>query len=57
MQIFAMPVFDMIETFLVKQLKFTPSFMLRLVTRSLYVGKLASYDATPTFRYILLPFV
>lgn len=57
MQIFAMPVFDMIETFLVKQLKFTPSFMLRLVTRSLYVGKLASYDATPTFRYIHLPFV
>ncbi|KAL9423737.1 hypothetical protein AB3S75_035762 [Citrus x aurantiifolia] len=37
-QIFAMPVFDMIETFLVKQLKFTPSFMLRLVTRSLYVA-------------------
>lgn len=31
----------MLETYLVKQLKFSPSFKLRLITRSLYVGKLA----------------
>ncbi|XP_078171012.1 lysine histidine transporter 2-like [Carex rostrata] len=37
-QIYAMPVFDMLETFLVKQLHFKPCFMLRLVTRSTYVG-------------------
>jgi hypothetical protein len=34
-----MPVFDMLETFLVKRLMFRPSFMLRFVTRNLYVGK------------------
>ncbi|XP_076957837.1 lysine histidine transporter 1-like [Bidens hawaiensis] len=37
-QIYAMPVFDMIETVLVKKLKFTPSFMLRFITRNLYVA-------------------
>ncbi|XP_031480630.1 lysine histidine transporter 2 [Nymphaea colorata] len=37
-QIYAMPVFDMIETVLVKKLHFTPSFPLRLVSRSLYVA-------------------
>lgn len=34
-----MPVFDMIETVLVKNLNFTPSFTLRFITRNLYVGK------------------
>lgn len=37
-QIYAMPVFDMIETVLVKKLNFTPSFMLRFITRNLYVA-------------------
>lgn len=34
-----MPVFDMIETLLVKKLKFTPCFRLRFITRTTYVGK------------------
>ncbi|KAK2636698.1 hypothetical protein Ddye_031490 [Dipteronia dyeriana] len=37
-QIYAMPVFDMLETFLVKSMKFNPSFTLRLITRSAYVA-------------------
>ncbi|XP_030530914.1 lysine histidine transporter 1-like [Rhodamnia argentea] len=37
-QLFAMPVFDMIETFLVKKLHFKPSAILRFVTRNLYVA-------------------
>ncbi|XP_057811107.1 lysine histidine transporter 1-like isoform X2 [Salvia miltiorrhiza] len=37
-QIYAMPVFDMMETFLVKKMKFKPSGMLRFTTRTLFVG-------------------
>ncbi|XP_052197765.1 lysine histidine transporter 1-like [Diospyros lotus] len=37
-QIYAMPVFDMIETVLVKKLKFRPSFLLRFISRNIYVG-------------------
>ncbi|KAJ8615679.1 hypothetical protein MRB53_035051 [Persea americana] len=37
-QIYAMPVFDMIETVLVKNLQFTPCFSLRLFSRSFYVA-------------------
>lgn len=37
-QIYAMPVFDMLETYLVKQVKFKPSFKLRFITRTIYVG-------------------
>ncbi|KAG8365947.1 hypothetical protein BUALT_Bualt17G0024900 [Buddleja alternifolia] len=37
-QIYAMPVFDMLETFLVKQMKFKPSFMLRFTNRTLFVA-------------------
>jgi len=37
-QIYAMPVFDMMETCLVKQYKFKPSTKLRFTTRTLYVG-------------------
>ncbi|GJT49370.1 lysine histidine transporter 1-like protein [Tanacetum coccineum] len=37
-QIYAMPVFDMIETVLVKKLNFTPSLMLRFITRNVYVA-------------------
>lgn len=39
-QIYAMAVFDMIETFLVKKMNFAPSFTLRFVTRTTYVGML-----------------
>lgn len=37
-QIFSMPVFDMVETFLVKHLKFRPCTQLRMVVRFTYVG-------------------
>ncbi|CAJ1935623.1 unnamed protein product [Sphenostylis stenocarpa] len=37
-QVFSMPVFDMMETFLVKQMKFPPSFTLRFVARTLFVA-------------------
>lgn len=37
-QIFAMPVFDMMETVLVKKLHFPPGLALRLIARSTYVG-------------------
>ncbi|KAL2529095.1 Lysine histidine transporter 1 [Forsythia ovata] len=37
-QIYAMPVFDMIETVLVKKLRFKPSWMLRFVSRNIYVA-------------------
>lgn len=48
-QVYAMPVFDMIETYLVKTLKFPPSFALRFSTRSLYV-------VLTTFIGICVPF-
>nr|XP_010930433.2 lysine histidine transporter 1 [Elaeis guineensis] len=37
-QIYAMPVFDMMETMLVKKLHFSPSIALRLVARTLFVA-------------------
>jgi hypothetical protein len=37
-QVFAMPVFDMIETVMVKNLDFAPTFALRLSVRTLFVG-------------------
>ncbi|KAK1422370.1 hypothetical protein QVD17_25450 [Tagetes erecta] len=37
-QVFAMPVFDMVETFMVVKMKFKPSKCLRIVTRTCYVG-------------------
>ncbi|KAH7851093.1 hypothetical protein Vadar_007223 [Vaccinium darrowii] len=37
-QIYAMPVFDMIETVLVKKLNFRPTKMLRFITRNIYVA-------------------
>eukprot|EP01018_Ginkgo_biloba_P022624 Gb_30828 [translate_table: standard] len=37
-QIYAMPVFDMIETVLVKELHFPPGLWLRLIARSTYVA-------------------
>ncbi|GFY88168.1 lysine histidine transporter 2 [Actinidia rufa] len=40
LQIFAMPVFDMIETYPVKKMKFAPSSALCFTVRTLYVGKI-----------------
>ncbi|WVZ95273.1 hypothetical protein U9M48_041058, partial [Paspalum notatum var. saurae] len=37
-QIFAMPVFDMMETVLVKKLRFSPGLSLRLIARTTYVA-------------------
>lgn len=37
-QIYAMPVFDMIETVLVKKMNFTPCFRLRFISRTIYVA-------------------
>ncbi|AQK78448.1 LHT1 [Zea mays] len=37
-QIYAMPVFDMIETVLVKKLRFPPGLTLRLIARTVYVA-------------------
>lgn len=48
-QIYAMPVFDMLETFLVKKLRFKPSTLLRFTTRT-------SYVAVTTFVAIAVPF-
>ncbi|KAH8500092.1 hypothetical protein H0E87_015361 [Populus deltoides] len=39
-QIYAIAVFDLLETALVKKLHFSPSFMLRFVTRTVYVAPL-----------------
>ncbi|GFZ09746.1 transmembrane amino acid transporter family protein [Actinidia rufa] len=38
-QVFAMPVFDMLESYLVQNLHFAPKLTLRLTARSAYVGK------------------
>ncbi|KAM3286798.1 lysine histidine transporter 1 [Capsicum chacoense] len=37
-QIYAMPVFDMLETLLVKRLKFKPTWYLRFISRNIYVA-------------------
>ncbi|XP_058227815.1 lysine histidine transporter 1-like [Rhododendron vialii] len=37
-QIYAMPVFDMIETVLVKKMNFRPTWYLRFITRNIYVA-------------------
>jgi len=39
-QIYAMPVFDMLETVLVRKWLLPPSSKLRLITRTTYVGKI-----------------
>ncbi|XP_004502326.1 lysine histidine transporter 2-like [Cicer arietinum] len=48
-QVFAMPVFDMLETVLVKELDFAPTFSLRLIVRTIYV-------ALTMFTGICIPF-
>jgi len=53
MQIYAMPVFDMMETVLVKKLHFSPCLTLRLITRSLYVGNDSfSFKQPYTFMFL-----
>nr|AAB48944.1 amino acid permease 1 [Nicotiana sylvestris]AAB96830.1 amino acid permease [Nicotiana sylvestris] len=37
-QLYAIPVFDMLETYLVRKLKFKPTWYLRFMTRNLYVA-------------------
>ncbi|XP_058187042.1 lysine histidine transporter 1-like isoform X2 [Rhododendron vialii] len=56
-QIFAMPVFDMIETLLVKKLHFKPSWMLRFVSRNIYVAFTMFIGMTFPFFGALLGFV
>lgn len=38
MKIYAKPVFDMIETVLVKKMRFEPSAMLHFISRNIYVS-------------------
>ncbi|EFJ25874.1 hypothetical protein SELMODRAFT_270979 [Selaginella moellendorffii] len=55
-QIYAMPVFDMLETVLVKKFHFPPGVILRLVARSLYVAFTAFIGITFPFFGDLLGF-
>jgi hypothetical protein len=55
-QIYAMPVFDQLETVMVKKLHFTPSILLRLVTRSVYVAVTIFVGVTFPFFGALLGF-
>ncbi|XP_051143932.1 lysine histidine transporter 1-like [Andrographis paniculata] len=55
-QIYAMPVFDMIESVLVKKLKFRPTWWLRFVTRNTYVAFTLFVAVTFPFFDALLPF-
>ncbi|RDX83730.1 Lysine histidine transporter 1, partial [Mucuna pruriens] len=55
-QVFAVPVFDMLESFLVKRMKFKPSWFLRFITRNIYVCECAFTSPTsPIFVYLLIP--
>ncbi|KAG0475950.1 hypothetical protein HPP92_012791 [Vanilla planifolia] len=55
-QIYAMPVFDMIETVLVKKLHFPPGLTLRLIARSTYVALTMFIGITFPFFGALLGF-
>ncbi|CAN0925234.1 Lysine histidine transporter 1 [Linum grandiflorum] len=55
-QLFAMPVFDMIETLLVKKLHFKPTKMLRFTARNVYVGLTMFVGMTFPFFSSLLSF-
>ncbi|PKI77031.1 hypothetical protein CRG98_002534 [Punica granatum] len=53
-QIYAMPVFDMLETFLVKKMHFKPCFQLRFITRTIYVAfTMVTGIAVPFFGSLL----
>jgi hypothetical protein len=56
-QIYAMPVFDMMETVLVKKMKFPPGMTLRLIARTIYVGNVPldfSQLNSQIFSYLVL---
>lgn len=55
-QIYAMPVFDMLESFLVKTLHFPPGIILRLIARSAYVALTCFVGVTIPFFDDLLGF-
>lgn len=48
-----MPVFDMVETFLVKKLKFKPSTILRFIVRNVFVGKYVNLFSIESGFYLL----
>lgn len=52
-----MPVFDMIETVLVKKMNFTPCFRLRFISRTIYVGKYFSDIYLYIFLSVLSTFI
>ncbi|PVH36207.1 hypothetical protein PAHAL_6G021100 [Panicum hallii] len=55
-QVYAMPVFDMIETVLVRKFRFRPGLTLRLIARTLYVGFTMFVAITFPFFSALLSF-
>ncbi|OEL15693.1 Lysine histidine transporter 1 [Dichanthelium oligosanthes] len=55
-QVYAMPVFDMIEMVLVRKLRFPPGLTLRLIARTLYVGFTMFVAITFPFFSALLSF-
>ncbi|KAJ1267088.1 hypothetical protein BS78_07G029200 [Paspalum vaginatum] len=55
-QLYAMPVFDMIETVLVRKFRFRPGLMIRLVARSVYVAFTMFVAITFPFFSALLSF-
>jgi amino acid permease len=57
LQLYAMPVFDMLETVLVKKLHLPPSAVLRIVTRCTYVLLTAFVACTLPFFSDLLGFL
>jgi len=56
MQLYAMPVFDMIETVMVKKLHFEPSWLLRFVVRNVYVGE-QNHPLFSSIFFLLLDFL
>ena len=54
MQIYAMPVFDMMETLLVKKMNFRPTMILRFVVRTTYVGKRTPKLSSCAFEFKVL---
>lgn len=48
-----MPVFDMVETFLVKKLNFKPSSILRFIVRNVYVGKYVNLFSIESGSYLI----
>ncbi|KAG8366801.1 hypothetical protein BUALT_Bualt16G0005600 [Buddleja alternifolia] len=53
-QIYAIPVFDMMETVLVKKMRFKPTWYLRFVSRNIYVASLYYMACNPQTKEIQL---